>query len=464
MRPVRGLALVALAILVLLRTAPASAETASDIAPGRLIVKLRGERSSRFSQESYGALAVEARPELAAQIWRVSPGTEESVAARLRARSDVEYAEPDRIQRPASLPNDRYFESYQWNLPRINAPRAWDVTVGSASVVVAVIDTGLDLSHPDRPANLRLGCDYVQWRLAQRVGPCPSVSSDLHGHGTHVAGIVAARQNNELDISGVAPGVTVLVIRTGDTTGASYGSDVATAIREAVDAGARVINLSLGGPSSSLTQRSAINYALARGVVVVASSGNEYESGNLPSYPAAYPGVIAVGATTYEDQHAPYSSTGSHLSLVAPGGSGTGTTVAGWIVSLYPLALGRLGAVAGTSQAAPQVAGATALVLSARPSLSGSDVASVLRSTARRLGGSAPNPTYGYGMVDIYAAVAASDGRASSIPTPTVTPTPSPTRTATPSPTPLATPVTTRLAIPQPAAGAFRQLLPITTR
>ncbi|HEV8635656.1 MAG TPA: S8 family serine peptidase [Chloroflexota bacterium] len=417
-----------LILLALVPLGPATASSDPDLAPGRVIVKMRPGRGLRGAQATYGALAVEERPNLGAQVWRVAPGRETEVARRLAAQPDVEYAEPDRVARLYAAPNDPLYPTNQWNLPKIGAPQAWDITVGDGSVLVAVVDSGLDLGHPDRPANLLTGCDYVRWRQALVGGACPTVQDDPNGHGTHVAGILAARQNNGLGISGVAPGLSVLVIRTADETGASYASDVASAVREAVDAGARVINLSLGGPSSTTLQRSAIEYALGHGVVVVAAMGNEYQTGNPISYPAAYAGVVAVGAATHDDQHASYSNTGDHISLVAPGGNGdaVGDPV-NWITSLWPWSRGGFALEVGTSQAAPHVAGTAGLMLSARPSLTGSEVAALLRSTARPLGGAVPNATFGYGYLDANAAVrAAQAGGAAPSPTPTPRPVPVP--------------------------------------
>jgi serine protease len=430
-----------------LRPAVASrAATDSDIAPGRVVVKMKAGRSLRRGQSTYGALAIESRPAIGAQVWQVAAGREQEVARQLAADPDVEYAEPDRIARLYAVPNDVYYRAYQWNMPKVRAPEAWDVTTGGASVIVAVIDSGFDIGHPDRPANLLVGCDYVRWRGSGFGGACPYVSDDANGHGTHVAGIVAARQNNALGVTGVAPGVTVLAIRTADASGSSYVSDVSAAIREATDAGAKVINLSLGGPSSTNSQRSAVSYAVSRGVVVVAAMGNDYEEGNPTSYPAAYSGVVAVGAGTHDDQRASYSNTGSHISLVAPGGGGDSSgNPLNWIASLYPLARGEYRLVVGTSQATPHVAGAAGLLFSVNPLLSGVEVANLLRATARPLGGAAPNVTFGYGYLDVDAAVRAARGAGAA---PTATPTSAPA-TATPSPTP---PPPTATPSPTPAA------------
>jgi len=401
----------------------------------------------------------------------VPAGAEAALAAKLSGRDDVEYAEPDQPRQAHLVPTDPLYAGWQWNLPKIEAPSAWDGTVGDPSVVVAVIDSGFDVGHPDRPTHLRLGCDYVAWEQVNSA-TCPHVAGDPHGHGTHVAGIVAAAQGNGLGLSGVAPGVTVLVVRVLDENGSGYVSDTADAIRYAADAGARVINLSLGSDTSSAYERSAIEYAQARGVLIVASAGNGYQTGNATNYPAAYPGVLAVGASTRDDTRAAYSNTGDYVDLVAPGGSGSAASGRS-IASLYPLAKGGYAALNGTSMAAPHVTGAAGLLFSLRPDLGGEDAGAILRSTARPLGGGVPNPEFGYGRLDLAAALQAA--RTFGAPAPTATPTPT-AATSLPAggaggadpppstPTPTATaadPVGTRT--PTPREG-FRLLVPVAPR
>lgn len=464
------LLMLASSVLLAPATSAPAADDGADIVPGFVVVKLRANRSSaalRASAERLGALEVDERPALGAQLWRVGVGTERMIAEQARASPEVEYAEPDRIKRSTLIPNDTYYGRFQWNLPKINMPRAWDVTAGDPGVKVAVIDSGFDLGHEDRPAYLEVGCDYVTWGSPRSLAACPRVVDDANGHGTHVGGIVAARQNNSLGISGIAPHVTLLVIRTAGENGASRGSDVAEAIREATDRGARVINLSLAGPSATRTEQDAVTYALGRGVVVVAAAGNEYASGNATAYPAAFAGVIAVGAASDDDRHSYFSNTGRYLSLVAPGGSATDVNDSDprhWIASLYPTSRGKYQLVEGTSQAAPHVAAVAGLMISANSTLSGSTVAAVLRSTARPIGSPIPNETFGYGYLDAEAAVKAARAAAA---TATPTPPPSPTATATPTPTPpCPTPSVSPTAIALPTSGpsAQRAFIPLSPR
>jgi thermitase len=481
LRPTDRLRLLLAALLLVVATdalpiGSSASRPDADVAPGRVVVKPREGRSAsalRVDASSYGATAIEERPRLGTQVWRVAPGTEIDVARRLSTRGDIEYAEPDALRHSKLTPNDPYYAAYQWNLPKVNAPQAWDVTTGDPSIKVAVIDSGFDLAHPDGPAHLMLGCDYVRWRAVGFGDNCPSVSDDEEGHGTHVAGIIAARQNNAIGISGLAPNVTLIVIRTADETGDSYASDVASAIREAVDAGARVVNLSLGGPTSSLTEYSAISYAIAKGVVVVAAAGNGGDQGSPVQYPAAFAGVLAVGAASNDDQHSYFSNQNSYVALVAPGGSALDSSdrdVRHWITSLFPLSQGGYQLMEGTSQAAPHVAAVAGLVLSVRPTLAGANVVSLLESTARPLGSPVPNDTFGYGYLDALAAVRAARA-VGAAPTPAPTPNPTASSLPTATPSPSATPLSCvgaagirGVSAPPPTASASRSYLPIGWR
>ncbi|HEY3081191.1 MAG TPA: S8 family serine peptidase [Chloroflexota bacterium] len=208
--------------LALLAARPGGGEplaTVAQAAPGeaktgRVIVKTRpwtgprgaldGIPPSGPRPEQYGARDGGGRPGSDARVWRVPAGTEAALAAKLSGRDDVEYAEPDQPRQAHLVPTDPLYADWQWNLPKIEAPSAWDGTVGDPGVVVAVIDSGFDIGHPDRPTNLRLGCDYVAWDPINSP-TCPNVAGDPHGHGTHVAGIVAAAQGNGLGLSGVDP-------------------------------------------------------------------------------------------------------------------------------------------------------------------------------------------------------------------------------------------------------------------
>jgi type VII secretion-associated serine protease mycosin len=308
-------------------------------------------------------------------------------------------------------PNDTYYSAYQWNLPQIEAPHAWALSTGSGDVIVAVLDTGVDLDHPDLQGKTVSGRDFVN---------NDSDASDDEGHGTHVAGIVAARTNNSRGVAGVSWESKIMPVKVLDWSGSGTHSEIAEGIRWAADHGAHIINLSLGGESGSTTLQNAVNYAYNRGALMVASAGNSYQEGNPVIYPAAYPHVLAVAATGDQDEHASYSETGSYVDVAAPGGNPTGSWDSNpnhWIMSTY---LGGSGyaQVAGTSQAAPHVAGLAALIWSVSSSLSNDQVEQTIEETAVDLGDSGRDNVFGHGRIDAHSAlVRASSGALAAAPT-----------------------------------------------
>ncbi|MDR5710223.1 MAG: S8 family serine peptidase, partial [Armatimonadota bacterium] len=267
--------------------------------------------------------------------------------------------------------------SWQWNLWRIQAPQAWRLADGEG-VVVAVVDEGVDLTHPEFAARVvlpREGCptDVVD----EDFDP-----GDSGGHGTHVAGIVAAAPDGR-GIVGVAPRARILPIRAlGPLGGTTF--TVVSGILCAVEHGAAVLNGSWGGVAYSEAELDALRAAVASGVFVVLAAGNLHDAGNPRVYPAAFaevvPGVVAVGATTPTDRIASFSSSGRWVTLAAPG-----TT----IYSTLPTVQGSYGFLQGTSMAAPHVAGVAALLLSRNPRLPPARVQSLLQAAAF-----APCPEY----------------------------------------------------------------------
>ncbi len=272
----------------------------------------------------------------------------------------------------------------QWGPAMIGAEDAWPVSTGRTAVV-AVVDTGADGTHPD-----------LRHRLLPQVDiPRDGRTGDAFGHGTHVAGIIAAALDHAGTV-GVAYGALVLPVRVfGRRMTADTGA-VAQGILAAVSAGADVINMSLGITGRSQVIARAVENAARHDVVMVAAVGNHYQFGNAPSYPAAMAEVIAVGAVGRSGRRAPFSATGPHLALAAPGMGILSTVPGGYM------------AMSGTSMAAPHVAAAAALVRAANPTLDRLGVARVLQSTARKVrGGGARTSAYGFGIVQAGAAVAA---------------------------------------------------------
>ena len=266
----------------------------------------------------------------------------------------------------------------QWNLPLVGIPAAWDITQG-AGVTVAVIDTGVDGTHPDLVGHVLPEID-----LLPEVQPLP----EQNGHGTRVASIIAAAVNN-IGIAGVAPQASILPVSALDPLGYGDSSTVASAIIAAADAGARVINLSLGGPDRDPVLDAACAYAFTKGSVIVAAGGNSYLTGNRVQYPAASPNVLAVASVNSTGNPSGFSNTGPHIDLAAPGEGVLGAIPGG-----------TYDQESGTSFAAPHVAAAVALVMSANPQLSSAEVAALVQQTAADdLSGNGRDDQLGYGIV-----------------------------------------------------------------
>ncbi len=314
----------------------------------------------------------------------------------------------------ATVSNDT-LRSSQWALTRLQAEQVWGQQPGRGTIV-AVVDSGVDASHPDLKGDVIPGADFVS-------GTGGNGFDDEHGHGTHVAGIIAATANNGIGVAGLAQGVKVMAVRVLDSTGSGWDSTIAQGIIYATDHGASVINLSLGGPGSDVSA-SAISYALAHGVVVVAAAGNERASGDPVTYPAAYPGVLGVAASDSSDATASFSNTGAYVDVTAPGVR---------VLSTYPG--DRYAWMDGTSMATPYAAAAAALLKSGHPSLTPAEVDSALERTADDLGAPGRDDESGYGLIDPRAALqlcATTDCATASGQTPTLTQ--DPTSSTTPSP------------------------------
>jgi type VII secretion-associated serine protease mycosin len=279
----------------------------------------------------------------------------------------------------------------QWALSRFGAETAWKTSSGRG-VVVAVIDTGVRGSHPDLKGHVLAGRDFV----------APGTpASDENGHGTHVAGIIAALTNNKIGISSLAPGSRILPVRVLDRSGAGSSADVAKAIVWAVDRGAKVINLSLSSTRSDAAGRAAVAYAISKNVVVVAAAGNNGCGllGSPLTYPAAYDGVLGVAAITSSSAIASYSNCGSWVDVAAPGSSILSTMVP----SPNP-ALGcpaNYCSLSGTSMAAPYAAAAAALKISQLgASARQVTVRGLIQSTADDIGWAGYDTKAGHGVIN----------------------------------------------------------------
>ena len=236
-------------------------------------------------------------------------------------------------------PNDPFF-AYQYGPQKVQAPDAWDVTTSNGNIKIAIIDTGVQLNHPELAIKLWPGYNFVEGNLNPNDG---------NGHGTHVAGIAGALTENSLGIAGIAPSASIIPVRALDNSGNGTLSNIANAITYSTNAGAKVINLSLGSSQGSITLENAINHAWNQGVVIVAAAGNE--ASNTLTYPAAYQNVIAVASTDMNDQKSDFSNYGTWVEVSAPGS----TILSTYTGSYYAY-------LSGTSMACPHVAGLAALL------------------------------------------------------------------------------------------------------
>ncbi|KRE81540.1 hypothetical protein ASG71_00150 [Arthrobacter sp. Soil763] len=385
-------------------------------------------RSSGVSVKELRATARGAAVVQAAGTLTPSEGAK--VLASLRSQANVEYAEPDTFLRQASTPNDPMYPR-QWDLfedkAGMRVPAAWDVTSGHGAVV-AVIDTGIT-PHSDLTQVLP-GYDFISDSTISNDGDgrdsdatdagdyCNGDSSSWHG--THVAGTIGAAANNGIGIAGVAYSSSILPVRALGACG-GYLSDVADAVVWAAGGAvpgvpdtitpARVINMSLGGDGQCGTYfQSALDFAAARGVTVVAAAGNE-NSPASGSTPANCSNIVTVGATGREGNRAYYSNYGPEVDVSAPGGDGStggqNTILSTWNNGTTVPGAETYGYMQGTSMAAPHVAGAAALITAANPALTPGEVEAILKQTARPLPGTCDTGGCGAGLVDAAAAVQA---------------------------------------------------------
>lgn len=359
-------------------------------AASNLIVKLRASASADSIAKSIGARTVSSFPQLGMAVLGMPSGTSATKAmATLAGNPGVAYAEPDGRMSAKVVSNDPGL-ARQWGHKAIDVFGAWDYTRGDPRVVVAVVDTGIDLHHPDLEKQIIASRTFV---------PGTTSAADDNGHGTHVAGVIAAESNNSVGIAGVAPGCKLLAVKVLDAKGEGNTSDIVAGLLYAADAGARIINLSLGGGSGSRALEEAIRYAHGKGSLVVAAMGNDGR--NVQEYPAAYAGVLSVGATTRDGHIAEFSNFGGWISVAAPG-DGIWSTM-----PTYESTLGETegagmgyGFLSGTSMATPYVAGVAALVASLYPGMPPASIKAQIERTADNMGTPGFDGFFGHGQIN----------------------------------------------------------------
>jgi serine protease len=392
--------------------------------PDQLFVKFRGGVAAAASADAHrqaGATLLQTLPRLNVQVVRLAGGTTpEAAMAAYRASGLVEYVERVGYAYRMATPNDPSYGS-QWHYPQIGLPTVWD-TITGAGVIVAVIDTGMRMDHPDLAGIAVTGYDFID-NPANGDGDgedpdptdpgCPNIDPTDPSHGTHVSGTIAALTNNFQGVAGVnwggATPIRIMPLRVlgqvmpfSDPNNCGVGTytDIIQAIDYAALHGAKIINMSLGGSAGSSTMDTAIANAKAQGVTLVAAAGN---GGCAPiSYPGRNPDVIGVGATTITDTRASYSNCGPELDVTAPGGSsGAGVLSTTW----SPAGSFTYASFQGTSMATPHVAGVAALMYG-RGITNPNTIQSTLQSTALDLGPAGFDNEYGWGRIQANLAIA----------------------------------------------------------
>lgn len=400
--------------------------------PGEVLVKFRSGISQETLNREAGRLGLkDARPAvlrsalltqeglgfsgriklLGIQRLTFSAGrAQDGVLQALRASSLVEYSEPNYLRSAfAPLPdgpNDTYYENGdQWWVEDIAVDKvvAENLLLSGAEVVIAILDTGIRLDHEDLAGRLVPGIDYIN---AGGNGDDDSVI----GHGTLVAGIAAALTNNEIGIAGTAAAdvIKLMPVKVLDAEGQGNDFTIAQGIIWAVDHGARVINLSLGGEAAGMVFKDAVLYACQRGCVVVAAAGNEALEGNPVCYPAAYNHVISVAACDSTGSRASYSEYNQYVDVAAPGGDGALTS--GMIISTFNSSASSYAYAVGTSMACPMAAGAAAMLLAQDSNRTPDEVENLICTTAEKVGSLVNDPDgwnqyLGWGSVNLYQAL-----------------------------------------------------------
>ena len=363
---------------------PASSGSVVGYAKGRLLVAPRaGLTDMEFDKvlKSQNAKSKGRFKQNNTHVIELPAGVDEVTAMQaLKKDRRLKYVELDMAVSPSVSVNDPSYSS-SWALPKIQTPTAWDSANGNG-VTIAILDTGVDGSHPDLAANMVPG-----WNIYDNN----SNTSDVYGHGTKVAGAAAMVGNNSAGSAGVAWGSKIMPVRISGTDGYAYWSTIAQGINWAADHGAKVVNVSYGTSGSSTVQ-SAAQYLRNKGGVVVVSAGN---SSALDST-AAHDSLLSVAATDSNDARASFSTYGNFVDLAAPG------------VSIYaPTRGGGYAKVSGTSFSSPITAATVALMMSANSKLAPADIDKILKSTAVDLGSTGFDQYFGYGRIDAAKAVAA---------------------------------------------------------
>ena len=348
---------------------------------GRVLVKFRPKVLADHARQIIAALGARDAaqiPELGLHILELPPQANElSSIQAFQTRPEVEFAELDRILSLTEIiPNDPFFnDPNAWALQKIKGPEAWSIGTGQPSVTIAILDTGVDGTHPDLAANMVSG-----WNIIDNNDD----TTDVKGHGTMVAGTAAAASNNGIGVTAVAWNCRIMPVRIADSAGYATISDIANGLTWAANHGARIANISFNANGYS-TISSAANYFQSKGGVVAVAAGNDGATVQTSDDPY----MLTVGASDSSDLLFSWSNRGNNLDVVAPGHVATTARGADYCAG------------DGTSFAAPIVAGAAALLLSANPDLTPTQVQNILKQSSDDLGASGWDSTYGFGRLNL---------------------------------------------------------------
>ena len=323
-------------------------------------------------------------PQLDLYVLSVPEAELSRILHKLQGTNTFTYAELDGIAHGAATPNDP-FNASQWHLGAIKAAAAWDLTTGSAAVPIAMVDSGVNPTHPDLASKLIPGWNFL---LSNN-----NTADDL-GHGTATAGVAAAASNNAVGVTGVAWQNPIMPLVVLDSTDYASYTNIASAITYAADHGVRIINVSIGGSTASSTLQNAVNYAWGKGAVVFAAAMNN--SSSAPYYPAACNYVVSVSATEPGDSLASFSNYGSSIDLSAPGDNILTTDNTGNYSTWY-----------GTSFSAPIAAASAALALSLNPQLTAQGLVNLLEQNSDDIGAPGWDQYFGWGRINAYRIAAA---------------------------------------------------------
>lgn len=354
---------------------------------GRLLVLPRpGLSDAEFAKilKPHGGTQIGKIDKIDVRIVQIQAGSEKAVEALLKRNKHLKFAERDILLKADLTANDLWYTS-AWHLQKIGVPAAWDTSQGTR-ITIAILDSGVDGTHPDLATKMVAGWNFYDNN---------SVTTDVYGHGTKVAGAAAAVTNNGIGVAAVAPGALIMPIRVTDTAGMGSIGLMASGLTWAADRGARVANLSFSAVGTYATVQTAAQYMKNKGGLVVTSAGNDYTA--ITAAPSST--NIVVSATDTTDTKASWSNYGQFVSVAAPG-----TSI--WTTSKG----GSYGTSSGTSFAAPVTAGVIALMMATNPVLGPVDIEKLLFSTALDLGSPGFDTYYGYGRINAAAAVAVVKG------------------------------------------------------